>query len=66
MKKVILFGHSLEEISPLIKKYGFVISSKKQDADFVICYGGDGTFINAGRRKISIFTKNSFEGQSDL
>jgi len=54
MKKVILFGHSLEEISPLIKKYGFVISSKKQDTDFVICYGGDGTLMLAEEKYPSL------------
>jgi len=54
MKKVILFGNFLEEIKPLIKKYGFVLTTKEKEAQFVICYGGDGTLMFAEEKYPSL------------
>jgi NAD+ kinase len=47
MEKVILFGNSLEKVKSLVKKYGFVLTTKEKEAQFVICYGGDGTLMLA-------------------
>lgn len=40
-------GISVEDIKPLLKKEGFVIS---KNPEFVICVGGDGTFLIAERK----------------
>lgn len=48
--RVFLFGEKREEILPLIKKYNFDVldgSVRKEKAEVVICYGGDGTLMLA-------------------
>jgi len=43
--KVILVGHNCETIQPLIEKNGFILV--KNDPDFVVSYGGDGTLMGS-------------------
>lgn len=43
--KVILFGDKIEEIVEMVKKSGFEIVDS--NPDFIISYGGDGTFLKA-------------------
>ncbi|MBN1475760.1 NAD(+)/NADH kinase, partial [Candidatus Sumerlaeota bacterium] len=45
--RVVLSGHSVEEIVPLVQSHGFTLV--ESDPDLIICHGGDGTLIGAER-----------------
>lgn len=45
LEKTFIFGEDKERLEKEVKKIGFLIDEKKPD--FVISYGGDGTFLKA-------------------
>jgi len=47
-KRVIIFDYQKKEIEPLVKRAGFeIVESLKDNPDFAITYGGDGTIMRA-------------------
>jgi len=47
MRKVIVVGDKKDELIPQLGKYDFEVTTDREDADFVISYGGDGTLIKS-------------------
>lgn len=48
MKKVLVFGRDKERAEKLVTQAGFIVDEK--EFDFVVSYGGDGTFMQAEHR----------------